>query len=191
MSSLSWERRKETIKRRAEMVCRTYTLKIDKSHLSKCKCKFIERLFLETKWLYNFIITGCDPFTSTTAGLTKVFAFDKDKNVVLRELKILSASMRQQVLYRIQSSIKSLSTKKKEGARVGRLKYKSTVSVVNFKVSGYMLEDNWLKLHKKMRFRVRGVDQIPKGVEYGSAVLVKKNGDYFFKVVTYTTIKFS
>ena len=50
----------ETRERRKSQTCRTYELKIDISHLSKTKINNINRIFLEGKWFYNYILSEDD-----------------------------------------------------------------------------------------------------------------------------------
>jgi len=46
----------QTREKRKTQVCKVYTVKFDKSHLSKDKLTFLNMLFLEAKWLYNYQI---------------------------------------------------------------------------------------------------------------------------------------
>ena len=50
------EKVKQTKEKRKSQVCKVHELKFDKSHLSKEKLMYLNKLFLEAKWLYNFIL---------------------------------------------------------------------------------------------------------------------------------------
>ena len=45
--------RMETIARHRKMVCKTYELKVDRSHLSNETLESLRMLLLESKWFYN------------------------------------------------------------------------------------------------------------------------------------------
>ncbi len=54
--------RKLTKERRKNQICKTYEVKFDYSHLSKEKLNYLNRLFLEAKWLYNYQLSQEDVF---------------------------------------------------------------------------------------------------------------------------------
>jgi len=100
------------------MSCKTYELKLDKSHLSNGDLNALYRLFLEAKWFYNAML----------ASPGGPFAFDyKQKNVVVlnkqrepevRRIRVLSSQMRQSIIDRAKQAIRGLAVKKK-GRRGG------------------------------------------------------------------------
>lgn len=51
---------KQTKERRKEQACRSFIVKVDKSHLSQQKLDNLNKLFLEAKWFYNYAIAN-DP----------------------------------------------------------------------------------------------------------------------------------
>jgi hypothetical protein len=53
---------KATKERRKHMVCRVYTVKLDRSHLNHDSLARLKRLFLEAKWLYNYCVGHPDVF---------------------------------------------------------------------------------------------------------------------------------
>ena len=122
---------KQTKEKRKSQVCKVYELKFDMSHLSNEKSIYLNQLFLEAKWLYNSILSSEDIFKFDSKNKI-VEVLDKDKNIVQRELKVLSSQMRQAVYQKVQWSIKALSTKKKKGKQkeVGRLKFTSQINSI-------------------------------------------------------------
>jgi len=48
---------KQTKLRHDSMICKTYEVKIDKSKLSKAIHDHLFKLFLEKKWIYNYLVT--------------------------------------------------------------------------------------------------------------------------------------
>ena len=51
------EKGKETRKRRSFMTCKTYTSKFRMNHLSKSDEQYINKLCLQSKWLYNYTLS--------------------------------------------------------------------------------------------------------------------------------------
>ena len=90
-------------------------------------------LFVETKWLYNDALTfmkdhdisGYDTKVVTVHGL------DKDRNSVTHGLQYISSQMKQSVISGIRSSLKALSSLKKNDYKVGGLRYKSDYVSIN------------------------------------------------------------
>ena len=115
----------------------TRELKIDWSQLSQRKRRLIERAGHECNWLYNDIIryineTDIDE-NGETVNKNDLKNYDtKIKRVRVkygdeyrwRQLKVLSAQMRQAVYQQVWAALKALSTKKAKGEKVGRLRYR-------------------------------------------------------------------
>jgi len=174
-------------KRKTQM-CRVYETKIDKSHLNNATQEHLNRLFLEGKWLRNYVLSQ-----------KKIFGIDdkihevpvKVKDVFeIRELKCLSSQMRQSIIERIQDDISGLSEKKKKGYKVGKLKYKSDMQSIPLKQFGntFKIFDDKKYIHVqgiKQKLKVIGLKQIPVGADIANGTLIHKNGDYFLSITTY------
>ncbi|MFW9997278.1 MAG: RNA-guided endonuclease InsQ/TnpB family protein [Candidatus Odinarchaeota archaeon] len=196
---------KKTRERRENQICKVYELKVDKSRLSKETRRHLKRLFIESKWFYNYIVSQNDPFNVDTK-IKNVPVKVKDK-FEERELRCLGSQMKQDFAKQVQSSIKSLATKKKKGEKVGKLKFKSRVNSIPLKQYGitYILLQNGKELPKevnspcrtissngrvkiqkvKQALRIRGLDQLPAGVELANAHLATRYDDYYLQLVTY------
>jgi hypothetical protein len=48
----------ETKTRRASMTCKVIECKVDKSTISKATVDYLDKLFLESKWIYNAILSS-------------------------------------------------------------------------------------------------------------------------------------
>jgi hypothetical protein len=97
-------------------------------------------IFVEAKWLYNDILRFSEnpeqkPWNYDTKTKS-VIKKDKDFNDVDVGLKFIPASVKQTVQAGIISSIRTLSTLKKHGSKVGRLKYRKEINAVNYKQYG-------------------------------------------------------
>ena len=116
--------RKETKSRRSSMVIKVLSFNIQKNKLSKDKKFYLKTLFLEAKYYYNYLIYLSQQSVTDNYGNTvypyNLFEFNTKSNQILvyenssnsylpYELKFLSSQVKQELLKKIQSSIKSLS----------------------------------------------------------------------------------
>jgi transposase len=179
---------RQTREKRKTQVCKVYTVKFDKSHLSKDKLNFLNMLFLEAKWLYNYQISTNNIF-NFNYKIKEVEAKNKEGNKVIKELKYLSSQMRQALIERTKQSVLALSRLKKAGNKIGRLKFKSKVYSIPLQQYGntYKIQNkNYIKLQGyKTGFKVMGLRQIPKDVDIANANLVKRTGDFYLKITCF------
>ncbi len=120
------ETRKATREKRKNQVCKTYEVKIDKSHANNTTLEHLNRLFLEAKWFYNHILSNVfDADYKTTQIPVKV----KDE-FEIRSIEDLSSQMRQGIIDRTIDNIRGLSKRKMNGGKIGKLKYKSVVKSI-------------------------------------------------------------
>ena len=166
--------RKETKSRRSSMVIKVLSFNIQKNKLSKDKKFYLKTLFLEAKYYYNYLIYLSQQSVTDNYGNTvypyNLFEFNTKSNQILvyenssnsylpYELNFLSSQVKQELLKKIQSSIKSLSKAKTKGRKIGHLKFKSFVNLPlkQFNNSFY-LSDNGKKLslqgNKKSSFHL-------------------------------------
>ena len=118
---------KETRDRHSHMLCRTYEVKIDSSHLNEEQKKHLAMLFIEAKWLYNASIDLPKEQRDRNAKSVAVKVGDHFED---RQLLHLGADMKQDVVDQIAHSAKSLSTQKANGRNVGKLKHISECDAV-------------------------------------------------------------
>ena len=181
--------RKETKSRRSSMVIKVLSFNIQKNKLSKDKKLYLKTLFLEAKYYYNYLIYLSQQSVTDNYGNTvypyNLFEFNTKSNQILvyenssnsylpYELKFLSSQVKQELLKKIQSSIKSLSKAKTKGRKIGHLKFKSFVNLPlkQFNNSFY-LSDNGKKLslqgNKKSSFhlvRNKNLTQLSKELNF-------------------------
>ncbi|MFX1518440.1 MAG: RNA-guided endonuclease InsQ/TnpB family protein [Promethearchaeota archaeon] len=180
---------KATKARRKQQTCRVFEVKIDSSHLNQHTKAQLQRLFLEAKWLYNYILSQPNVFAidyKLAALPVKV-----NDTFELRELRYLSSQMKQSLIRRAIDNIKGLARLKEKGHKIGRLKYKSCVKSIPLKQYGNtyrILNDKYLKIQGiSQRLRVNGLAQIPVGSELANAYLAQRHDDYFVAITTYQT----
>ena len=178
---------KDTKAKRKTQMCRVYNTKIDISHLNHATQEHLDRLFLEGKWLRNHVLSQ-----------TKIFGVDdkihkvpvKVKDVFeIRELNCLSSQMRQSIIERVQDDIRGLAEKKKNGYKVGKLKYKSEMQSIPLKQYGntyWIMDKKYIHVQGiKQKLKVIGLNQIPKGADIANGTLIHRNGDYYLSITTY------
>ncbi|ADY73044.1 transposase IS605 OrfB [Desulfurobacterium thermolithotrophum DSM 11699] len=177
---------KETRERRENQVCRVYQLKLQ--NLSKKDIEKLDRLFLEAKWLRNFVIADIE-------NRTKDYKY-KEVEIKIpdgfekREIKTLSSQMKQELIDQIKDDLKNLKKSKENGNKVGKLKFKSEVRTiplkqygVTYKISG---DRNRVKIQGiKKKFRVLGLHQIPENAEITKGYLIKRPSGFYLHVVCY------
>ena len=185
--------RKATQERHAQMHCISRTLKLDPT---KSQADRLHRMFVEAKWYTNSVI-GNDLVFDDTAY--------KDKTVYVRRptdekevyefteetYRAIPAQCRQAISKRLKANIRSLSTKKKSGEKVGRLKPKSEINAIPFpqhKVSHEFRKDrkNRVRLSNIGWVKCHGWHQIDFDQhDITSATLCRVGGDFFIDVILY------
>ena len=152
----------------------------------------MDRLFLEAKWFYNDILAS-----------QRIFDLPKDHYKIeevqvkvrdryeTRKLENLSSQMKQEILDRTKDSIRGLLALRRNGRKVGKLKFKSEINSIPLKQYG----STWKIVDKhqvhiqgiKQPLRVRGIFQIPEDSELASALLIRKHRDCYLHVTTFQT----
>ena len=186
----SIENRLKTLEKRKNQICKTYELKIINNSLNLQQKEFLQKEFLEAKWLYNDIVASNNIFNYDTK-ISFVNVLNKNKEIEKREFNYLSHHIRDEILNNIKISIKGLSSRKKKGFKVGYLKFKSEINSIPLKAGTYFINKNKIRIQKlgkigKLKyFKLKGLEQIPNNVEYANAYLIRKPSGYYIKIVTF------
>ena len=187
--SIRFAQRLLTRNKRQSQTCKVYEVKIDRSHLSTTNLKLLSLLFKETKWFYNYCLSH-EKINDTNCTVKQVPVKVKDQ-FEDRKFTILQTQHRQAIKERIFTSLKSLSSKKKQGYKVGRLKFKSEINSLPLREYKRTYHLDFLKGKiklaglKKKWFKVNGLEQVPQDADVANAVLVKKGKDFFLHITTY------
>ncbi|MBQ9420099.1 MAG: hypothetical protein IJU31_06980, partial [Synergistaceae bacterium] len=148
-------------------------------------------IFVEAKWLYNDVLTFSKErnVSEYDYKVRTVHGLDKDKNPVEHRLEYLSSQMKQAVINGIKSSLKSLSSSKKNNRKVGKLKYKSEYISLDLQQHGitYKFSD---KNHVKIQgmgkaIKIEGINQLSGDVEFANAKLLNLPDGYYLAVTTF------
>jgi putative transposase len=106
-----------------------------------------------------------------------------------REIKYLGSQLKQAVQDRVKNSLKTLKSLKENGHKVGRLKFKKSISSINLKQYKFSFdidfEKNKVRIQGLGWFRVLGLHQIPQDCEIANAQLVKKPSGYYVYLTCY------
>ena len=180
------ENGKATRERRSHMDCRAISVKIQENRLSKAKLEKLKRCFLEAKWLYNAVV-ATEALTLEDTSTVQVKVKDCFET---REIKNLSAQMRQSVVDSAKTNIFNLSKAKKHGIMVGKLQFKKECNEINLKQFGQTYA---IKSKNKIRVQnigvlvVNGLEQINLDeVEFANAKLVQKPSGFYIHLTVYS-----
>ena len=179
---------KQTWKKRKQQVPRVFQIKFQ--NLSKKDEETLNRLFLESKWLYNYVVADIENRLNADTWKLKEVEIKTPEGFEKREIKQLSSQMRQGIVERIKRSLYSLKRAKEKGIKVGKLSFKSEIRSIPLKQYGitYKISEdrNRVKIQGiKKRFRVLGLHQIPKNTELAEAKLIKKPSGYYLHIICY------
>ncbi len=180
---------KATKEKRKNQTCKVYEVKIDRSHVSSSTTEHLRMLFLEAKWLYSFILSQNNPF-ELGYKILEVPVKVKD-GFETRTIAHLSSQMRQSIIRRTVDNIRGLAQLKANGHKMGKLKFKSEVKSVPLKQYGNtyeILDGKYIRIQGiKQKLRVRGLEQLPEGVDVANGNLIRRNGGYHLSITTYQT----
>ena len=180
------ENGKATRERRSQMDCRVISVKVQENRLSKAKLEKLYRCFLEGKWLYNAVVAS-ETLTLEDTSTVQIKVKDVFEE---REIKCLSAQMKQSVVDSVKQNIFNLSKAKQKGLKVGRLKYKKECNEINLKQFGqtYAIKGkNKIRVQNIGILIVNGLEQINLDeVEFANAKLVKKPSGFYINITVYT-----
>lgn len=185
-----------TYERRRHQVCRVFELKVHKASLNKQQKETLKMLFVEGKWCYNYILNQMenddfDVFAFKGKDLKEIVHKDKDGNDVNVTLSYLTSSLKDALVSRIQSQIKTLESLKKKGKEVGKMRFKSEYTSIGLKQYGVthkITSKNRIKIQGiKKPLPIRGLKQLDKYEQYeiANAIRHKSGDDYYIYLTVY------
>ena len=186
--------KQETADRRANQICKTFTVKIQQNQLSKLQKEELKMIFVEAKWFYNDILNWSkdenNKIWNYNTKTKKVVKKDEDGNNVSVNLKYLKSSMKQSLLKRMCSNIKVLSTLKKRGFKIGVLKFKKEINCIELKQNGVthrIVSKNRMKIQGVSgHILVNGLKQLKPTMEIANAKLLNKPDGYYISITTFS-----
>ena len=144
----------ETREKRLSQKCKVFKIKINESRLSSKQKEALKMLFVEAKWIYNDILNFSknNDISNYDSSKKVVTVKNKDGEFEERPLNYIGSQMKQATVTKILNSIKGLSVLKKNGKKIGALKFKSDYCEINLKCY-----DNVYKFHGDKRVKIAKV----------------------------------
>ena len=181
---------KKTKEKRKKQTPKVYQLKISYSNLNNQQKQWLERVFLEAKWLYNYTVADIENRLNSKTEKLKQVEIKTPQGIETRELIYLSSQMKQRILDRIKKNLFDLSKAKQKGIKAGKLKFKSDDRNISLKQNGItfkVLKDkNRIKIQRlKKPVRVLGLHQLPDNCDIAKAELIKKPDGYYIYLTCY------
>lgn len=175
--------RAATRERRASQDLRVVELKLIKNKLSKSQLAKLDRMFLEAKWLHNAVLeTGLKGWQAELG----LWSRDRDWNRVEQAFTALPAHCKQNLVKRLKANAKTLATLKRQGKRVGKLRFTGRVNVLDYSTGDLRWRGGAKVLLPNLGWvRVSGASQL-EGKELADARLVRRADGYFLKVCVAT-----
>ena len=182
-----------TKERRKTQKCFVFSTKINYRKLNKLQKEQLQMLFLEGKWVYNDIINHLefDKLSSWNDKKKSVMVKQKNGSFVEKQLNYFTSSMKQGMKSLVDDSLNSLKEKKKKGYKVGKLKFKSSISSIplkQFSVTHRIKSLNKVGIQGiNGCFRVHGLGQFTDNpnAEIANAKLLKKPDGYYIHWTVY------
>ena len=188
--------RESTKLRRTKQICKVYECKIIQNKLNKAQREALEMIFVEAKWVYNYILSlkknhNIEIKTIKTKDIKEVVHLDKDGNKIISKLKYLTAQPKQTLIHQMVTNERGISTKLyKKLITHGELKYKQEISSIPL---NQYTSSHEIKTKTKVRIsgipgniKVKGLEQTKNVDEFANALLVKKSDGYYFYITTFT-----
>lgn len=185
---------KATRSKRALQLCKTFKFKVNKSSLSKEQKESLKMFFIEAKRTYNYILNdinnGADLFDYDYKKLNHITYYDKDNNIIEYTNTHIKTSVIQEIIANMRDSIKGLSASKKNGNKVGSLRFKSEYNSIKLKQYGitHSIKGNRIKIQGiKKPIRVCGLKQLDKytNIDFTTANILYDGYDYYISLTCF------
>ena len=176
--------------KRAKQECKTFKFKIDYDNCNKEQKEYIKMLFVEAKWIYNYLISQDDIYSFNYKDLNQITHKDKNKNDIISNIKYVKSSIKQELILQIVNQIKALSKLKKKGHQIGKLKFKSEFNSIKLKQYNitHSIRGNKFKIQGiKDSIRVLGLKQLLKynNIDYTTANLIYDGINYYIALTCF------
>ena len=181
---------RKTRLKRAKQICKTFKFKIDWDNLNLNQKETLKMMFVEAKWIYNYLLSQEDIYSFDYKNINSITHKDKNKNDIPVNITYIKSSVKQELISQIVNQIKGLSTLKKKGYKVGKLKFKSefnSIKLKQYNVTHY-LKGNKFKIQGiKTPIRVMGLRQLKQypNIDYTTANLLYDGINYFISLTCF------
>ena len=174
----------KTRMKRAKQICKTFRFKIDYGNLNLHQKEHIKMMFVEAKWIYNYLLSQDNICSFNYKDLKQVIHKDKNRKDIVSDIQYIKSSVKQELIAQIVNQIKGLSKLKKKGHKTGKLRFKSEFNSIKLKQYGvtHSLRGNKFKIQGINKLiRVRGLEQLSKyeNIDYTTANLLYDGINYY------------
>lgn len=182
---------KATRLKRKSQACKVFKFKVNRSALSNEQKNSLKMFFVEAKRVYNYIIGNkLDPFNLGYKELKEITYLDKDKNQINYKLQYIGTSVIADTIILIKESIKGLSSIKKNGNKIGYLRFKSECNSIRLRQYGvtHYIKNGSIKIQGiKKPIKVSGLKQLSKydNIDYTVANILYDGYDYFISLTCF------
>jgi putative transposase len=172
--------REATNARRHDQTVRVFEFKIDESHVSKKKLTELDFAFTQAKWVWNDVVASGDVFNYNYSKHKTITHKDKDGNDITVNLK-LGCVVHEGVVRQAKNAVKTLATLKKNGFKIGHLKFKSEMNCLYSRFP-VRIKGQRIRFQGLGTFRVRGLDQLDEyDYELADSRLISRPSGYYIK----------
>lgn len=182
---------KATRLKRKSQTCKVFKFKVNKSSLSNEQKNSLKMFFVESKRVYNYIIGNkIDPYSINYKNLKEITYLDKDKNQIDYKIQFIGSSVIDDTITIIKDSIKGLSSSKKNGNKIGSLRFKSECNSIRLRQYGvtHYIKNGSIKIQGiKRPIKVSGLKQLTKynNIDYTVANIIYNGYDYFISLTCF------
>lgn len=164
--------------------CKTFRFKIDYNNINLQQKECVKMIFVEAKWIYNYLIGQEDIYSFDYKNLNKVTHKDKNRNDIETNIQYVRSSVKQELISQIVNQIKGLAKLKKKGHKVGKLRYKTEFNSIKLKQYNitHSIRGNKFKIQGiKDPIKVMGLKQLNKyeNIDYTTANLLYDGINYY------------
>ena len=173
-----------TRQKRQNQVLKVYELKVNVHSTSKEDFALFNSLFIQTKWIQNDMIASNDIFNYDYKNHRVIQNFDKDKNLIERNLTI-NTGIHQTIIKYLKQDIITLSKIKKRSRKVGRLKFRRTCNSIPLRTGQlHIVNSKTISIPHFRKLKVYGLEQFIALPEYdiADAKIIKKASGIYIKV---------
>lgn len=185
----------KTRARRSKMKVSVVDLKIVSNKMSRKQKEALTRMLLEYKWIRNSAIANSRFDNEFLAELNGEVSVKTPTGFEQRKIEFLGSQARQALMSILRSNLKTLSSLKNKGRKVGRLKFSKecrSIDLPQYKRTYELYPNTSGKLNKARiqnvpgRLRVRGFEQLNvEGIEFANAKLVRRADGFHLLVTTF------
>ena len=180
----------QTRQKRLMQSCKTFKFKIDYNNLNLQQKECVKMMFVEAKWIYNYLIGQEDIYSFDYKNLNKVTHKDKNKNDIETNIQYVRSSVKQELISQIVNQIKGLAKLKKKAHKVGKLRYKTEFNSIKLKQYNitHSIRGNKFKIQGiKDPIKVMGLKQLNKyeNIDYTTANLLYDGINYYIALTCF------